>query len=97
VTRFAFSPLWRSPGAAVISDQVAKAVEVTRSAINKTVTARDAVKRRAVGSISLLDRLRGDALNLHAIDLSISKLHFHKCREERGSVRSATLRDAIAI
>jgi hypothetical protein len=30
-------------------------------------------------------------------NLSISKLHFHKCREERGSVRFATLRDAIAI
>jgi hypothetical protein len=47
--------------------------------------------------ISLLDRLPGDALNLHAINPSISKLHFHKCREERGSVRSAILRDAIAI
>jgi len=47
--------------------------------------------------ISLLDRLPGDALNLHAINLSISKLHFQKCREERGSVRYATLRDAIAI
>src|SRR5262245_10477704 len=47
--------------------------------------------------ISLLDRLPGNALNLHAINLSISKPHFHKCREERGSVRYATLRDAIAI
>ena len=36
-------------------------------------------------------------MNLHAINLSISKLHFHKRREKRGGGCPTSLRNAVAI